>query len=263
MNLSFQTLNWDRKTFHIFQFVFNFFIKVVKKVGRQFLSMLTTVCCPNLQLNQGSIEIKDKRSPTLIHYAAKNGMKKVAETLLAQPGGLQMASISNSDGLNARELAVQASHLELAKIFKDPERVLHDYEYPVLRPLPHERRRHCSLNGGQKTAASNVKSTQSEPPISNAAAKNSDYFYDVPRKSEAFYVIPPPPRPVMEAVTASKSVVVVIEAEQPKRSETPYVPMLPRTTTNRSLEDKPTIFANIEAARPRSASLDKEQLTMR
>ena len=54
-------------------------------------------------------------------------------------GGIQMASMVNEDGLNARDLAIHGGHLELAKLLKNggdqPQQQPRDYEFPVLKPL--------------------------------------------------------------------------------------------------------------------------------
>ena len=46
-----------------------------------------------------------------------------------------MASMNSKDGLNARDLAIHAGHLELAKLFKTNSDQPRDYEFPVLKPL--------------------------------------------------------------------------------------------------------------------------------
>ena len=46
-----------------------------------------------------------------------------------------MASMNSKDGLNARDLAIHAGHLELAKLFKANSDQPRDYEFPVLKPL--------------------------------------------------------------------------------------------------------------------------------
>ena len=38
------------------------------------------------QMHSGSIEIRNKKCPTLLHYAAKHGMTKLAGTILSLPG---------------------------------------------------------------------------------------------------------------------------------------------------------------------------------
>ena len=109
---------------------------------------------------------------------------------LKLPGGLQMASMVNQDLLNARDLAIQGGHLELAKLLRanSDQPQPRDYEFPVLKPF-----------------------TPPTSPMSEASS-----YYDVPRPVEQFYVVPPPPRPV--------------DAKMKKDTSTSYVPMLPKGT---------------------------------
>ena len=46
-----------------------------------------------------------------------------------------MAAMNSNDGLNARDLAIHAGNLELAKLFKANSDQPRDYEFPVLKPL--------------------------------------------------------------------------------------------------------------------------------
>ena len=157
------------------------------------------------QMNSGSIEIKNKKVPTLLHYAGKHGMIKLARTIFQLPGGLQMASMVNEDGLNARDLAIHAGHLDLAKLLKansDQPQQPRDYEFPVLR--------------------------QFTPPMSPMSDTNS--YYDIPRNSEQFYVVPPPPRPV--------------EAKKGQNNSTSYVPMLPKMPAKSENPDSHSIERN-------------------
>lgn len=125
-----------------------------------------------------SIEILDDKCPTLLHFAVKNGMKQCAKTILDHPGGLQMSLMTNVDGLNAREIAVQAGDLELAKIFKHAH-VPRDYEFPVLK-------------------------RPKELDLQSPNSPENLCFYDVPRIIEQCYMVPPPPRPVSSNVASPK-----------------------------------------------------------
>ena len=123
------------------------------------------------QLHCGSIQLdgKDRKCPTLLHFAAKQQMTQVVTQLLKLPGGLQMSLILNQDGLSPRDLAVQAGNLELAKLLKNPEKPKQNYELPVLK-----------------------------------AKSSSEDLYDIPRHTENCYVVPPPPRPVVKAKSTPK-----------------------------------------------------------
>ena len=60
------------------------------------------------QFNAGAIEVQDDpKLPTFMHFAVKHEMKELIKTLLNLPGGTQMSTMVNNDGLNARDLAVQ------------------------------------------------------------------------------------------------------------------------------------------------------------
>ena len=50
-----------------------------------------------------------------------NGMKSVVQSIIKVPEGTQMALMTNEHGLNAREMAVHAGNLEMAKLLKDSE----------------------------------------------------------------------------------------------------------------------------------------------
>ena len=164
------------------------------------------------QINSGAIEVlqDDPKLPTLLHFAVKNDMKKLIQTLLTHPGGVQMATMTNSDGLNAREMAVHAGNLELAKLLKDPKMPRQNYEYPVLKSQPNEpekvteeRQRYEFLPSSSQNPITHRQSTndlnetfvKSNGDIFNNSM-NQDYIYDIPRKVEQWYVVPPAPRPV-------------------------------------------------------------------
>ena len=118
------------------------------------------------RISSGEIEILDPNLPTLLHFAIKNNMKSVAQSILKLPGGPQMASMTNQDGLNAREMAVHVGNLDMAKLLKDPELPRQNYEFSVLSQR------------------------------SNSMQDNNESYYDIPRKFEQCYAVPPPPRPV-------------------------------------------------------------------
>ena len=124
-----------------------------------------------------------------------------------------MASMVNQDLLNARDLAIQGGHLELAKLLRanSDQPQPRDYEFPVLKPF-----------------------TPPTSPMSEASS-----YYDVPRPVEQFYVVPPPPRPV----DAKETTVTKMK----KDTSTSYVPMLPKSNQSSGLRGRQTSMEPLEA----------------
>lgn len=126
----------------------------------------------------GAIEVMDDpKLPTLLHFAVRHNMSHLVQTLIGLPGGRQMATMTNDDGLNAREMAVHAGNLPLANLLKDPKIPRQNYELPVLR-------------------TESRLSTSSSLDLKKASSPVEESFYDIPRKVEQCYVVPPAPRPV-------------------------------------------------------------------
>lgn len=120
--------------------------------------------------------MEDPKLPTLLHFAVRHNMSQLVQTLLDLPGGRQMASMTNDDGLNAREMAVHAGNLPLANLLKDPKTPRQNYELPVLR--------------SDSRLSTSLDLKKASPP------SVGESFYDIPRKVEQCYVVPPAPRPV-------------------------------------------------------------------
>ncbi len=198
---------------------------------------------------------KNVECPSIIHFAAKHGMKQLAEAALSLPGGHDVATVSNDNGLNARDLALSSGHIDMAKMLKKEEppqnrNQLHDYEYPLLRPpslFPRSEANTASMMS--------ELSIRSEPPAaSNKTNSTGDYFYDVPRSAEAAYVIPPPPRPI-EAKKTSRPLLEVAKpkkADSSSASSSSYISMHPRSNSNNEAANKKVV----EDMRKRSVSLD-------
>jgi len=143
------------------------------------------------QFRAGAIEIQDDtKLPTFLHFAVKHEMKELIKTLLNLPGGPQMSTMTNSDGLNARDLAVQNGNLELANLLKDPKIPRQNYEFPVLK---------TKIPGSQdgRQIFNSVINDQCKQKLDYFNETNeNEYLYDIPRKVEQCYVVPPTPRPV-------------------------------------------------------------------
>jgi ankyrin repeat protein len=58
----------------------------------------------------------DPEIPTLMHWAAKHGFSKMAETLMLLPNSEEASLKLNSQGLNACQLAERHGHNDLANI---------------------------------------------------------------------------------------------------------------------------------------------------
>ena len=196
------------------------------------------------QFRGGAIEVQeDAQVPTFMHFAVKHGMKELIKTLLTLPGGAQMATMANRDGLNARDLAVHSGNLELANLLKDPKVPRQNYEFPVLKSRYDGKSMHevgdevdhgdGLLSNTQNMCQDPVKASsvvveqeelkwdlqsRNSREIVNARIEESEdaYFYDIPRKVEQCYVVPPPPRPVEAA--ASKLKLKYVSMNRPEKT---------------------------------------------
>ena len=150
------------------------------------------------QFRAGAIEIQDDtKLPTFLHFAVKYGMKELIKTLLNLPGGPQMATMTNSDGLNARDLAVHSGNLELANLLKDPKIPRQNYEFPVLKSKRSSQEEEQGLSSDFNSIVALDADRQSQHKLDYLNNQNEDeYLYDIPRKVEQCYVVPPAPRPV-------------------------------------------------------------------
>ena len=150
------------------------------------------------QFRAGAIEIQDDtKLPTFLHFAVKYGMKELIKTLLNLPGGPQMATMTNSDGLNARDLAVHSGNLELANLLKDPKIPRQNYEFPVLKSKRSSQEEEQGLSSEINSIVALDADRQSQQKLDYLNNQNEDeYLYDIPRKVEQCYVVPPAPRPV-------------------------------------------------------------------
>ncbi len=124
-----------------------------------------------------------------MHFAVSHNMMELTKSLLTLPGGNQMATMTNSDGLNARDMAVHAGNLELAKLLKDPKVPRQNYEYPVLKSVKKED------EDATKFQFHDYENDDPKSPVSP-----SEGLYDIPRKVEQCYIVPPAPRPVESAL---------------------------------------------------------------
>lgn len=59
-----------------------------------------------------------KEFPTLLHFAAKFGLEKLAMQLLDCPGGDLACEIRNSSEMIPSEIASEAGHINLSHILK-------------------------------------------------------------------------------------------------------------------------------------------------
>lgn len=59
-----------------------------------------------------------KEFPTLLHFAAKFGLEKLAIQLLECPGGDSACEIKNSNDMLPSEIASDAGHIKLSHILK-------------------------------------------------------------------------------------------------------------------------------------------------
>ena len=172
------------------------------------------------QSNSGAIQIQDDpKLPTLLHFAVQNNMSQSIQTLLSLPGGQQMAAMPNSDGLNAREMAVHAGNLQLANLLKDPQ-TRPNYELPVLKPKPNN---------------------------------NNEEIYDIPRKTEQCYIVPPAPRPLevkMKYVSMNKSQskTEMMPPSQQSRQEL-LRPLFKASSMEELHEPKREIYVNVDVPR--------------
>ena len=153
------------------------------------------------QFRAGAIEIQDDtKLPTFLHFAVKYEMKELIKTLLNLPGGPQMATMTNSDGLNARDLAVHSGNLELANLLKDPKIPRQNYEFPVLKSKRSSQEEEQYLSSDFNSTAAvldDLSIRESQQKLDYLNNQNEDeYLYDIPRKVEQCYVVPPAPRPV-------------------------------------------------------------------
>ncbi|KAM5255874.1 B-cell scaffold protein with ankyrin repeats [Ctenodactylus gundi] len=60
-----------------------------------------------------------KELPTLLHFAARFGLKKLAVHLLQCPGAMRACMVKSTNGLNPAHVAEKHGHEELKKVFED------------------------------------------------------------------------------------------------------------------------------------------------
>lgn len=60
-----------------------------------------------------SIDQRNEELPTLLHFAARYGLKKLTDVLLQCPGALQAYSVMNKDGDYPNTLAEKSGYTDL------------------------------------------------------------------------------------------------------------------------------------------------------
>ena len=119
-----------------------------------------------------------------------------------------MSTMTNTDALNARDLAIQNGNLDLATLLKDPKIPRQNYKFSVLKSKNFQQETEMQVNSKNSlpnTYLNNLplpkettESRRQEIFNSNDHEENP-YLYDVPRRVENCYVVPPAPRPVEAA----------------------------------------------------------------
>ena len=227
------------------------------------------------QFNAGAIEVQDDpKLPTFMHFAVKHEMKELIKTLLNLPGGTQMSTMVNNDGLNARDLAVQNGNLDLATILKDPKIPRQNYEFPVLQMKPETEKQvnpKTNLSNYYVNNMSLPKNTtegQRQEIFNANNHEENPYLYDVPRKVENCYVVPPAPRPVEAANFKLRYVTMKQPTQNENGNSNILLPqsrqeLLSSLRKSSSIEDlpEPEIQPPQPPPRPNFASVDNLEVT--
>nr|XP_015200546.1 PREDICTED: B-cell scaffold protein with ankyrin repeats [Lepisosteus oculatus]XP_015200547.1 PREDICTED: B-cell scaffold protein with ankyrin repeats [Lepisosteus oculatus] len=160
--------------------------------------------------NKGSEHSDDL--PTLLHFAAKNGLKNLASLLLQCPGAYQAIKMMNKDGDNPLKLAEKHGHTEMQKHMQETldmtqsSRNEENEDSNIcgltgLDPANHEK----NNNGDdiqQKTEEENVHEDEDEDEDPYAPLGGNDEEYDtilVSNKSMSIINRPPAPTPRPDA----------------------------------------------------------------
>lgn len=104
--------------------------------------------------------------PTLLHFAAKYGLKKLTAVLQECPGALQAYSVMNKHGDYPNKLAEKSGFSDLRQLMD--KFVVSQVKNTLFPSVYRKRRRasHCSVCTSQDTAAMTKPKVEAEEPIS-------------------------------------------------------------------------------------------------
>lgn len=116
-----------------------------------------------------SLDQRDEELPTLLHFAAKYGLRKLTAVLQDCPGALQAYSVMNKHGDYPNKLAEKSGFSDLRQLM---DKFVVSRVKNALFPLSfvsvifQHRVTHCSVCNSQDTAAMTKPKVEAEEPIS-------------------------------------------------------------------------------------------------
>ncbi|XP_014213966.1 uncharacterized protein LOC106643378 [Copidosoma floridanum] len=174
----------------------NWMVHAFQKNIPPYFNLLST---PPGDLQLSKNHSSSEENPTLLHFAARFGLEKLAWQLLECPGGDIACDMRNVNDLTPADLAEQAGHLKLAHQLRGYMQ-MNEFSnmYSYLKVMSENT---TGSANGYRLLAHEVSERQREPPTAEEdVANRHQEDYCLPRPLSEAYSVPPVARPVMATV---------------------------------------------------------------